>query len=204
MKFIRMSRLIIYQVILIRRSLMQFNGSFKNFSLIKLSNTKITGGSNQISRARTHLKIRFYLYYSTENIQILIYWICLPIARFSYLIVYRRYYILLQRSSIFIFTFCSVWLKPEVYGRERETEIERNLLCGGASHLQERVRRESAAHHTVKSMMIGYSHARERRYSIDINTHATGANVIEKPRSFARTANETDLQSLRIFIADDY
>lgn len=89
-----------------------------------------------------------------------------------------------------------------MYGRE--TEIERNLLCGGASHLQERVRRESAAHHTVKSMMIGYSHARERRYSIDINTHATGANVIEKPRSFARTANETDLQSLRIFIADDY
>lgn len=69
--------------------------------------------------------------------------------------------------------------------RETEIEIERNLLHGEASHLQKHVRRESAAHTKVKSMMIGYSHARKRRYSIDINTHATGANVIEKPRSFA-------------------
>lgn len=52
----------------------------------------------------------------------------------------------------------------------KERDGEKLTSREGASHLQERVRRESATH-TVKSMMIGYSHARERRYSIDINIH---------------------------------
>lgn len=172
--------IIIYQIVLIKRSLIQFIMTTLRIFLFN-SNTKVA-----VIQIKFHVhtsKIRFYLCQSAENIQILIYCICHPIARFSYLIVYRRYYILFQRPGIFIFTFCSVWQSRKCM-REMEIEIEKNLLRGGASHLQERVRRESAAH-TVKSMMIGYSHARERRYSIDINTHATGANVIEKPRSSA-------------------
>lgn len=174
--------IIIYQIVLIKRSLIQFiMTTLRIFHLN--SNTKIAVIQIKFHVHTSNNKILFYLCQSAENIQILIYYICHPIARFSYLIVYRRYYILFQRPGIFIFTFCSVWQSRKCI-REMEIEIEKNLLRGEASHLQERVRRESAAH-TVKSMMIGYSHARERRYSIDINTHATGANVIEKPRSFA-------------------
>jgi len=52
--------------------------------------------------------------------------------------------------------------------------------------------------------MIGTcARANERRYSIDINTHAAGRECNWKA-ALAQTANETDLQSLRIFIADDY
>ncbi|EFN62525.1 hypothetical protein EAG_13840 [Camponotus floridanus] len=66
--------------------------------------------------------------------------------------IFRRLHRTILRrdeSAFHAFEYLAVWLKPEVYGRE--TEIERNLLCGGASHLQERVRRESAAHHTVNT-----------------------------------------------------
>lgn len=128
-----------------KRSLIQFIvKSFKNLSF--KHKYKSCRDSNQVSCSHIEDSSLFMLERGNYPDPYLLY---LPFdcSLFVYLIVYRRYYILLQRPGNFIFTFCSVWQSRNCTRGDGDGDIERNLLHGEASHLQKHVRRRIRGTH---------------------------------------------------------
>lgn len=96
--------------------------------------------------------------------------------------------------DIFIFTFCSVWLKPEVYERgDRDRDkltsrggwqppIYRNVFERGIRGAHCKVNDDWILARATAFNRHQYTHTSEREGGGGRET----ANVIEKPRSFAR------------------